>query len=67
MICDLPFLCYDDMQDIELCTDLFNFIKGLRTNAIKITTNAVKMQPINWFIPQPAFIKTLFSQRVWVV
>lgn len=44
-ICELFYVCCDDIQDIELCTALSSlvalFMEGIRTGAIKIT-NAVK-------------------------
>lgn len=69
-ICELFYVCCDDIQDIELCTALSSlvalFMEGIRTEAIKIT-NAVKTQLINWFVSQPAFIKALFPESVWEV
>ena len=69
-ICELFYVCCDDIQDIELCTALSSlvsiFMEGVRTEAIKIT-NAVKTQLINWFVSQPAFIKALFPEVVWEV
>ncbi len=69
-ICELFYVCCDDIQDIELCTALSSlvaiFVEGLRTEAIKIT-NAIKTQLINWFVSQPAFIKALFPEAVWEV
>jgi len=69
-ICELFYVCCDDIQDIELCTALSSlvaiFVEGLRTEAIKIT-NTIKTQLINWFVSQPAFIKALFPETVWEV
>ena len=69
-ICELSYVCCDDIQDIELCTALSNlvsiFMERFRTEEIKIT-NAIKMQLINWFVSQPAFIKALFLKSVWEV
>lgn len=69
-ICELFYVCCDDIQDIELCTVLSSlvtiFVEGLRTEAIKIT-NTIKTQLINWFVSQPAFIKALFPETVWEV
>lgn len=46
-ICELFYVCCDDIQDIELCTALSSlvniFMEGLRTEAIKIR-NAIKTQ-----------------------
>ena len=69
-ICELFYVCCDDIQYIELCTALSSlvaiFMEGLRTGAIKIT-NTIKTQLINWFVSQPAFIKALFPDAVWEV
>lgn len=69
-ICELFYVCCDDIQDIELCTALSSlvaiFVEGIRTEAIKIT-NTIKTQLINWFVSQPAFIKALFPETVWEV
>lgn len=57
-ICELFYVCCDDIQDIELCTALSSlvsiFMEGVRTEAIKIT-NAVKTQLINPFPWQEKF------------
>lgn len=64
-ICELFYVCCDDIQDIELCTALYSlvvlFMEGIRTEAIRIT-KAVKTQLINWFVFHPAFIKALFPE-----
>ena len=69
-ICELFYVCCDDIQDIELCTALSSlvsiFMEEFRPEAIKIT-NTVKTQLINWFVSQPAFIKALFPGVVWEV
>lgn len=69
-ICELFYVCCDDIQDIELCTAPSSlvaiFMGGLRTGAVKIT-NAIKPHLINWFVSQPAFIKNLYPQSGWEV
>ena len=69
-ICELFYICCDDIQDIELCTALSSlvaiFMEGIRIETIQIT-NTVKTQLINWFVSQPAFIKALFPNPGWEV
>ncbi len=69
-ICELFYVCCDDIQDIELSTALEQLLKilsdGIRNHAITIT-NEVKMQLINWIVSQPAFIKALYPDFVWEV
>lgn len=66
----LFYVCCDDIQDIELSTALGSLFKilcdGIRNRAITIT-NEVKMQLINWFVSQPAFIKALYPDFMWEV
>ncbi len=69
-ICELFYVCCDDIQDIELSTALKQLLKilcdGIRNRAITIT-NEVKTQLINWFVSQPAFIKALYPDFMWEV
>ncbi len=69
-ICELFYVCCDDIQDIELSTALRSLLKilceGIKNRAITIT-NEIKMQLINWFVSQPAFIKVLYSDFMWEV
>lgn len=69
-ICELFYVCCDDIQDIELSTALGSLLKilcdGIRNRAITIT-NEVKMQLINWFVSQPTFIKALYPDFMWEV
>lgn len=69
-ICELFYICCDDIQDIELSTALSQLLKilcdGIRNRAITIT-NEVKIQLINWFVSQPAFIKALYPDLMWEV
>lgn len=66
-ICELFYVCCDDIQDIEICTALSSLIaifrEGIGTVAIKIAY-AVKTQLINRFLSQLAFIKVLFPEPV---
>lgn len=69
-ICELFYVCCDDIQDIELSTalkQLLNILcEGLKNRTITIT-NEVKTQLINWFVSQPAFIKALYPDFMWEV
>ncbi|MBO5596982.1 MAG: transposase [Oribacterium sp.] len=69
-ICELFYVCCDDIQDIELCTALKQLVSiitdGIRGGAVTITKN-IKTQLINWFVSQPAFIRALFPEPVWEV
>ena len=69
-ICELFYVCCDDIQDIELSTALKQLLKilcdGLKNHAITITSE-VKTQLINWFVSQPTFIKALYPNFMWEV
>lgn len=69
-ICELFYVCCDDIQDMELSTALKQLLKilcdGIKNRAITIT-NEIKVQLINWFVSQPAFIKALYPDLMWEV
>ena len=69
-ICELYYVCCDDIQDMELSTALKQLLtllaSGLENRAITIT-NEVKSQLINWFVSQPAFIQALCPNLGWEV
>lgn len=69
-ICELFYVCCDDIQDIELSTALKQLLailtEGIKTHAI-IITSEVKKQLINWFVSQPAFIQALYPDFGWEV
>ena len=69
-ICELFYVCCDDIQDIELSTALKQLLKilcnGIKNRAITIT-NEIKVQLINWFVSRPAFIKALYPDLMWEV
>lgn len=69
-ICELFYVCCDDIQDIELGTALKQQLKlfcdGLKNHAITITSE-IKTQLINRFVSQPAFIKALYPKFMWEV
>ena len=69
-ICELFYVCCDDIQDIELSTALKQLLKilvnGIRNRAITISKE-IKSQLINWFVSQPAFIQALCPDLGWEV
>lgn len=69
-ICELFYVCCDDIQDIELSTALKQLLKilceGIKNRAITITSE-IKTQLINWFVSQPTFIKALYPEFMWEV
>lgn len=69
-ICELFYVCCDDIQDMELSTALKQLLtildNGLKTRAITISKE-VKSQLINWFVSQPAFIQALCPDFGWEV
>lgn len=69
-ICELFYICCDDIQDIELSTALKQLLtlltEGIKNHAITITSE-VKQQLINWFVSQPAFIQALYPDFGWEV
>ena len=69
-ICELYYVCCDDIQDMELSTALKQLLtllaSGLENHAITITSE-VKSQLINWFVSQPAFIQALCPNLGWEV
>ena len=69
-ICELFYVCCDDIQDMEISTALHSLLEllmtGIQQKAITITKEE-KTQLIKWLLSQPAFIKDLFSELVWEV
>lgn len=69
-ICELFYVCCDDIQDMELTTALKQLLEilanGLQNRTITIT-NEVKSQLINWFVSQPLFIQALCPNLGWEV
>ena len=69
-ICELFYVCCDDIQDMELSTALKQLLtllaNGLKDRAITISKE-VKSQLINWFVSQPTFIQALCPDLVWEV
>lgn len=69
-ICELFYVCCDDIQDMELSTALKQLLailgNGLKERAITVSKE-VKSQLINWFVSQPAFIQALCPDLGWKV
>lgn len=69
-ICELFYVCCDDIQDMELTTALRQLLEllanGLENKMITITSE-VKSQLINWFVSQPVFIQALCPDFGWEV
>ncbi len=69
-MCELFYVCCDDVQDMELSTALKTLLsilaKGLKEAAITITEE-IKSQLINWFVSQPLFIQALCPELSWEV
>ena len=69
-ICELFYLCCDDIQDMEFSTALKQLLEilvnGLKNQMITITSE-IKSQLINWFVSQPAFIQALCPNFGWEV
>lgn len=67
---EIFFVCCEDIQDIELSTALASIValfnEGIRRGAVVIT-ETFRMQLIDWYVSQPAFIKRLFPETLWEV
>lgn len=66
-ICELFFVCCEDIRDMELSQALKRlmtiFLTGLNEGTIKIT-EAVRIELIEWYVSQPSFIKVLCRNLV---
>ena len=64
-IAELFFVCCEDIQDMEYSTALRSlmciFATGVRNGDITIN-ETVRMQLIEWFVSQPAFIQSIFPE-----
>lgn len=64
-IAELFFVCCEDIQDMEYSTALRSlmsiFVTGI-SNGIIIIDETVRMQLIEWFVSQPAFIRSIFPE-----
>ena len=69
-ICELFFVCCEDIRDIEYRDALHSLLSillnGLKQGIVRIT-NEAKSQLINWYVSQPAFIQELCPDLVWEV
>ncbi len=61
-ICELFFVCCDDIRDIELSDALERllaiFLDGLVAGTVKIE-ESVRQELLDWYISQPVFIQEL--------
>lgn len=66
-IAELFFVCCEDIQDMEYSTALRSlmsiFATGIRNGSI-IIDETVRMQLIEWFVSQPAFIRSVFPEFI---
>lgn len=64
-IAELFFVCCEDIQDMEYSTALRSlmsiFTTGIRNGSV-IIDETVRMQLIEWFVSQPAFIQSIFPE-----
>ena len=69
-ICELFYVCCDDIQDMELSTALKQLLEILVNslgNQMITITSEIKSQLISWFVSQPAFIQALCPNFGWEV
>ncbi|MCI9359144.1 MAG: hypothetical protein HFH59_16995 [Lachnospiraceae bacterium] len=66
-IAELFFVCCEDIQDMELTAALRSlmsiFTTGIQNGRISID-ETVRIQLIEWFVSQPAFIQSVFPEFV---
>ncbi len=64
-ICELFFVCCEDIRDLEFAEAfkrlLSLFVTGLKEGTITMT-ESVRMELLDWYISQPAFIKAFCSE-----
>ena len=67
-LAELFFVCCEDIQDMELSAALRSlmviFSTGVRNGSISID-KTVRIQLIEWFVSQPAFIQAIFPGFIW--
>ena len=65
-VCELFFVCCDDIRDIELSDALERllaiFVDGLVAGTVKIEEPA-RQELIDWYISQPVFIQKLCQHQ----
>lgn len=63
-ICELFYVCCDDIQDMELETAIKQlvelFVEGIKNHEIQIS-EAIREKLLSWYISQPQFIRILFG------
>ena len=63
-ICELFFVCCEDVRDMEFSTALKQllsiFVKGINNGDVVISENT-RVELLGWYITQPAFIRVLCS------
>lgn len=66
-VCELFFVCCDDIRDIELSDALERllaiFLDGLAVGTVKIE-ESVRKELLDWYISQPVFIQKLCRQSM---
>lgn len=66
-VCELFFVCCDDIRDIELSAALERllalFLVGLNNGTVQIA-ESVRKELLDWYISQPAFIQKLCHQSM---
>ena len=66
-IAELFFVCCEDIQDMELGTALRGlmsiFATGVKNGSI-IIDETVRIQLMEWFVSQPAFIRAIFPEFI---
>lgn len=66
-VCELFFVCCDDIRDIELSDALERllaiFVEGLNNGTVQIT-ESVRKELLNWYVSQPMFIQKLCYQSM---
>jgi hypothetical protein len=64
---EIFFLCYDDVQDIELVDALGQLMslisEGLANGTIQMD-ESVRKEIINWYVSQPAFIRCICQKQM---
>ena len=69
-LCEIFYVCCDDIQDMELSTALKQLmtilVNGIKNRAITISKE-IKRQLVDWFVSQPSFIKALCQDFEWEV
>lgn len=66
-VCELFFICFDDIRDIELSDALERllaiFLRGLENGTVQIA-ESVRRELLSWYVSQPVFIQKLCHQSM---